>query len=81
MTNLLSQHEKRKVFNNAIKCKPGGKAYIFIYGLETPFKISAIIHNPVAAPYVKSVEALNVDTLLDACMRRLSVVTRTRNVA
>lgn len=58
-----------------------GKTYIFIYGQETPFKISAIIHNLVAAPYVNSVEALNVDTLLDAYMRRLSVATRTRKVS
>lgn len=58
-----------------------GKTYIFIYGLETPFKISAIMHNPVAAPYAKTVDALNLDTLLDAYMRRLSVATRTRKVA
>lgn len=58
-----------------------GKTCIFIYGLETPFKISAIMQNPIAAPYVKTVDPLNLDTLLDAYMRRLSVATRTRKIA
>lgn len=81
ITNLLSQHEKWKVFNNKLEWKPGGKNYIFIYSLETPFKISAIMHNPVVALDVKTVDALNLDTLLDAYMRRLSVATRTGKIA